>query len=133
MKKIIFIFMFLFIVVGCNSKEMNEVDNKNIIKLMDELKVSQQNMIKMNEKLRQGENKEAKGYFWKSHDFFHDVDPIIRRKDALLAEDVWNLILLIETEYETENENNKKLIEYSDKVIDLYDDIQQLLMVMNNR
>lgn len=73
-------------------------------------------MVEMTEtgNLREGEKS-----FNRVHGFFHDLDPALRKKDPTLARELWDTVLLIETQYGIYRPDLNKLKNYGELTIDL--------------
>lgn len=73
----------------------------------------------MKKELENQENEKAVESFWEVHPFFHDIDPVLRKKDPVLADELWMTVAAIEIEVERKPIDSLTLSTYTTHLIDV--------------
>jgi hypothetical protein len=115
---IIFIFLLVgYIIYDVLTSQVDEERFKETITGME-------NMVTL---VQSGNIEEAKNEFNQVHGFFHDVDPTLRKKDPVLAGQLWDVVVLIETQYGIYQPDANQLIHAGNKTITLLKEARQKL------
>jgi hypothetical protein len=84
-------------------------------------------MKEMVEKIDAGKIEQGEEAFNEVHGFFHDVDPVLKEKDPALAQQLWNAVLQIETQFGSHQPDQEKLIDSGKRVITLLQKAKETL------
>ena len=73
----------------------------------------------MKKTLKNKETEKATRTFWKTHPFFHDIDPPLRKKDPVLADEMWMTVAAIEIEVKKKPIDSVTLLTYTTHLIEV--------------
>jgi hypothetical protein len=118
--RIVFLLIFLLLGFFVYNELTSEVDEERF----KETIVGLENMVVL---MEAGNIEEAKREFDQIHAFFHDVDPMLREKDPFLAEQLWNAVVVIETQYGIHQPVREQLINAGNKTIALLKEAREKL------
>jgi preprotein translocase subunit SecF len=129
MKRIYTILVLAIILVLGACETENNVDFKESLNIEEGFKNTFHSMNEMRDSLEKGEIQESIVHFNKAHDFFHEIDPLLKTKDQKLAQKLWDSVLYIEIEIENglTEEHIDYMIELNSETINLLQEAMDVL------
>jgi hypothetical protein len=97
----------------------DQVDEEQLLKTISGIE-------EMVTQVEEGNIQEGEEAFNQVHGFFHDIDPVLREKDPALAEQLWNAVLQIESQFGSYKPDIDQLKQAGNKTISLLQEAKEI-------